>query len=562
MKKNKTLFLFITCFTIAGIANAQNQAQKDRLRADISYLANDALEGRLAGSEGEKKAADYILDQFHKAGLKPWHGTEKQPFDIIKLRLALDNSKLAMVEGERELPSFKLHKDFCILSQSKENDSVTAEAIYLGFGIEDDTLMQNDYKSMGDLRGKIFLIRNGHPESGTNPHSKLEIWDINRKIETAVKHGAVGIIFLDGGKNVTAPDCEMKRNTQPSSIPVFYFKHPDMPMHPGAKIKMYSSVLVMKNTANNLFGYRNNKKKNTVIICAHYDHLGYNELGGSLYKGNGAIHNGADDNASGVAAMMELARELKGKKYKKNNYLFIAFSAEELGLIGSKKFVSDNKLFDSSQTNYVINIDMLGRLDSTSKTLIINGVGTTPNWTSTLSKIVTDSNQIKIKTTESGVGASDHTSFYLENIPVLHFFSGQHSDYHKPSDDEEKINYQGMVLCLDVIEQFVAKNNKAGKLKFTKTKDAQGLKSPWKVSMGIMPDYAFSGTGVRIDGTTEGKPAAKAGLLKGDVIVSLCGYSTPDVEGYTEVLRKLENGQTCEVVIKRNGVEQKVKVEF
>lgn len=562
MKILSNLLSLTLVLTTSLSSFAQNRAEIDRLQADISYLANDALEGRLAGSEGEKKAAAYILGEFQKAGLKPYRGFEKQGFDIIKLRLALDNSKLSLVEGDMQMPSFKLHKDYCILGQSKENDSVTAEVIYVGFGIEDDTLGLNDYKNMGELKGKIFMIRNGNPESGKNPHSKYEIWDINRKISTAIQHGAVGIIFLSGGVNVPAPECEMKRNTVPCAVPVFYFKQPDIPTHKGSKIKMYSSVLVLKNTANNLFGFRDNHKKNTVIVCAHYDHLGYNELGGSLHKGNGAIHNGADDNASGVAAMLELARQMKGKKYKKNNYLFVAFSAEELGLVGSKQFVMNNNYFDSSRTNYVINIDMLGRLDSTHKTLIINGVGTAPNWKNNISKIKYDSSEIKIKTTESGVGASDHTSFYLENIPVLHFFSGQHSDYHKPSDDENKINYHGMVLSIDLIKQFVSLNNKSGKLAFTKTKDMQGLKSPWKVSLGIMPDYAFSGTGVRIDGTTDGKPAATAGLLKGDVIVSLCGYQTPDVETYTEVLRKLDKGQKCEVIVKRNGVETKFNVSL
>lgn len=548
--------------TTTVLLKAQNDKQTQRLRTDISYLADDALEGRLAGSKGEKMAAAYILSEFKKAGLKPYNGKEKQPFEIVKLRLALDKSKLCIVDQGFEAPSFKLHKEFCILAQSVENDSVVAEPFYIGYGIEADSLGQNDYKGMGNLQGKILMIRMGYPDLNSNPHSKLSMWDVNKKLQTAIKHGAVGVIFLHGGKGYPEPDCDMKRTTAPAKIPVFYFKGADIPHHEGTKFKMLSSVLVVKDTANNLFGYRDNHRKKTVVVCAHYDHLGRNELGGSTFKGNGVIHNGADDNASGVAAMMELARQFKGKKFKKNNYLFIAFSAEELGLVGSKKFVTDKKYFDSASINYVINIDMLGRLDSNNKTLIINGVGTSPNWKQNLNLVKTDTNKLKIKTTESGMGASDHTSFYLENIPVLHFFSGQHYDYHKPSDDENKINYTGMNLCLDVIKQVVVLNNKAGKLPFSKTKDAQNLGSPWKVSLGIMPDYAFDGTGVRVDGTTENKPASKAGVLRGDVILSLCGFPTPDMEAYMKVLTKLEKDQQCELVVKRGTEEKKLSVTF
>ena len=270
--------------------------------------------------------------------------------------------------------------------------------------------------------------------------------------------------------------------------------------------------------------------------------------------------------------MLELARTLKGKKYKKFNYLFIAFSGEEMGLLGSKYFVNHAPIFLSgkidstniqalslqpnpklAKVNYVLNIDMLGRLDSSKRILAMNGVGTSPQFPKTIKQLKLDTNRIKITTTESGNGPSDHASFYLENIPVVHFFTGQHEDYHKPSDDENKINYSGMVVSLNTIQQFVAINNKAKKLPFTKTKDQAAGRMKFKVSLGVMPDYTWSGKGMRIDGASEGKPAQKAGMQKGDIITKLGSYSINSIEDYMNALGKLEPNTTTQIEILRGN---------
>ncbi len=200
-------------------------------------------------------------------------------------------------------------------------------------------------------------------------------------------------------------------------IQVFDFKYNPNPHAAGGESRQ----------GRNVVGYLDNRAKTTVVIGAHYDHLGKGEFG-SRHAGEPAIHNGADDNASGVAALIYLAERLKTSKAKKNNYLFIAFSAEELGLIGSKAYVN-SATFDATSINYMLNMDMVGRLNE-ENVLAINGAGTSPVWKETLPKIT--AGNLKVKTTDSGIGPSDHTSFYLKDIPALHFFSGQHTDYHKP----------------------------------------------------------------------------------------------------------------------------------
>jgi len=216
----------------------------------------------------------------------------------------------------------------------------------------------------------------------------------------------------------------------------------------------------------NVIAYLDHGANNTVIIGGHYDHLGYGESG-SLHGGEKAIHNGADDNASGIAALFQLADFLKNNpRAKNNNYLFIAFSAEEKGLFGSKYFV-ENPTIDLTKVSYMLNMDMVGRLNE-NKILAINGVGTSPQWMPALNAI--QFGGIKIKTTESGIGPSDHTPFYLKEIPVLHFFTGQHKEYHKPGDDSHLVNYEGIYEVAGFMLQLMEKLDAPTKLGFTKTK--------------------------------------------------------------------------------------------
>lgn len=314
-----------------------------------------------------------------------------------------------------------------------------------------------------------------------------------------------------------------------------------------------------KRTGHNVIGFIDNKAASTVVLGAHYDHLGYGEDKNSLYTGTGKmVHNGADDNASGTATLIELGRWLKKSGNKKYNYILVAFSGEELGLFGSKFFI-EHSAVPINTINYMINMDMVGRLNDSTRTISVGGYGTSPEWGRL---IKTETDFFKIKIDSSGTGPSDHTSFYNKDIPVLFFFTGTHMDYHKPSDDADKINYNGMLHILTYIQNLLTQTNNTGKLAFTKTREVHVGRTSFKVSLGIMPDYTFSGPGVHVDGVTSGRAAEKAGILKGDVILQLGEHVTADVEGYMKALNKFDKGQSTNAKIKRGDKEMILPVVF
>ena len=308
-------------------------------------------------------------------------------------------------------------------------------------------------------------------------------------------------------------------------------------------------------TGRNVVAFLDKKSDKTIVIGAHFDHLGMGGQG-SLHRGDSAVHNGADDNASGTAALLALAKILKHDELK-SNVLFIAFSGEENGLWGSNYYVK-NPTIDLKTVNYMINMDMIGRLKE-DKSLAINGVGTSPSFPPVFDSINTDS--LKLVTSESGTGPSDHTSFYLQDLPVLHFFTGQHEDYHKPSDDSELINYEGLVKVVRYISRVVLALNAEEKLAFTKTKDSSD-NPRFTVSLGVVPDYMFDGKGMRIDGVSEDKPAKAAGLLKGDVVVQLGDSTVYDMMSYMRALSAFQKGDSAQIVIEREGQKVEAQVKF
>ncbi|RYF90280.1 MAG: M28 family peptidase, partial [Chitinophagaceae bacterium] len=303
-----------------------------------------------------------------------------------------------------------------------------------------------------------------------------------------------------------------------------------------------------KRTGHNVVGFIDNKASSTIILGAHYDHLGYGEDKNSLYADTiRSVHNGADDNASGTAALLELGKWLKKSKLKKYNYLLVAFSGEELGLFGSKHF-ADNLPVPASSINYMINMDMVGRLNDSTRSISIGGFGTSPHW----SKLIkTDKSHFKIKIDSSGSGPSDHTSFYRKDIPVLFFFTGTHSDYHKPSDDKEKINYKGIGEIVNYIKNILKVTNEMEKMPFTKTREVSMSTSSFKVTLGVMLDYTFAGPGIFVEGVTSGRPGEKAGLKAGDIITAVGEYSLKDVTDYMKALGKFEKGQATTLKLKR-----------
>ncbi len=307
----------------------------------------------------------------------------------------------------------------------------------------------------------------------------------------------------------------------------------------------------------NVVGYIDNGATNTVVVGAHFDHLGYGNSG-SLSPEDSLIHNGADDNASGVAGMLEIARQLKASEAKQNNYLFIAFSGEEFGLFGSKYYVA-NPTVPVEQMTYMINLDMIGRLNA-ENTLVVSGTGTSPAWEPTLDAFADAGFQLKRHA--SGLGASDHTSFYLQDVPALHFFTGQHKQYHKPSDDSPLINFSGIETIASFIVDLVEHVDTPEALAFTKTKDEQQTRTRFKVSLGVMPDYTYEGEGLRIDAVLDDRPAANAGLEGGDIVVSIGNMEIKDVYAYMKALGELEPGDTALVVALRGEERVEKEVKF
>jgi hypothetical protein len=309
----------------------------------------------------------------------------------------------------------------------------------------------------------------------------------------------------------------------------------------------------------NVVGFLDNGAENTIVIGAHYDHLGLGHDGNSLDANpHDKIHNGADDNASGTAGVIELARHYQANKMKeKTNFLFICFSGEELGLYGSKKYC-ESPTIDLKKVQAMINLDMIGRLKE-DKTLLVGGVGTAPELVDIVQGL---KDPLKVNVDSAGIGPSDHTSFYLKDIPVLFFFTGQHSDYHKPSDDIERVNWAGEQQVLDYVIRVTDRISGMPKLKFTPTKSKTSDTPAFKVTLGVMPDYVFDGTGLRLDGVTDDKPAAKAGLKTGDIIVQLGSFPINNIQDYMQALSKFKKGETTKVKVKRGQEEKEMEVTF
>jgi len=296
-----------------------------------------------------------------------------------------------------------------------------------------------------------------------------------------------------------------------------------------------------------------------IIIGAHYDHLGYGTFGSLYNRDTTSIHNGADDNASGTAGILELA-QFFNRQPTNRNLLFIAFSGEEMGLLGSRYFV-EQPTISLSNTLAMINMDMIGRL--TDNRLLIFGTGSAPVWERLIDKNNVDS--LLITNVPDGTGASDHTPFYNNGIPVLHYFTDTHSDYHRPSDDPNTINAEGEVQVLNHVKRMISTLDTLSLSELTYTESSgthNQNRSINGVTLGVTPDYSFKGSGMRITGVRNGGPADRAGLQKGDVITRLNGENSDDLYAYMEILKKLDEGQQTTVTVIRDGLEQTFELDL
>jgi len=564
MKLRFGLLIIPFLFAIVSVTKAQATMEFDstdvvlkHFKKHILYLADDKLRGRATGSKGERLAYEYIIKIFNEIGLEKIKDDTDflLPFDfyngmVLGMENNLDINNLAL----------KLGEDYYPVGQSV-NQSYNGKIIDVGFGIEATTdLNYNDYKKKkSNLKSKAALIDLSNPEP-ENPHSDYASYNgINYRIEKAIEKGAGAILFYNSNNFAKNPDKEYTLKVNRFDIPVVFltasgFRKISTQKLKKSVLKLSVQLDEINKTGHNVVGYIDNKADYTVVIGGHYDHLGYGGPG-SRYTGKTAIHNGADDNASGTAMVIELARWLKNSQLTNNNYMFVAFSGEEMGLYGSKSLVKYPG-FNKKSINYMLNYDMIGRLKDS--ILNVNGVGTSSNWD------VIDSLNIKgikkVVTTESGMGPSDHVSFYLQNIPAIHFFTGAHQDYHKPSDDEEFINYNGLRAIFDYTIELLSELNNAGKLDFKKTKDNNSAAAPkFTVTLGVMPDYVFSGKGMRIDGVSAGKTAAEAGIQSGDIVIKMGDFNVNDMMSYMEALSKFKKGDRTMVTIKR--LEETIQME-
>lgn len=543
--------ILIPLLLLVQFASAQKLKKADKeiiqyLQQQVGYLSSDELKGRRAGDPGEILASEFIAAKFKEIGLIPKgdNATFYQHFTI-------NDGKEISKDNELKLNGkiLKPGVDFFPLSNSP-SANFKAET--------SPSLNEKGQPWMIDLAESIL-------ENKNNPHFDVTNL-LNDKILKAKEKGASAVIFFNSSSLEDKIKFDSKDRSEPSTLPAAYINNSAQKTHlsdPSSSYQISANLSITPKIrkARNVIGYLDNKAPFTIVIGAHFDHLGYGEDGNSMIRtGDLGIHNGADDNASGTSAMIELAFLLKNSKAKQCNYLFIAFSAEELGLNGSKYFV-ENPTISLNEVKYMINMDMVGRMNDSSKTITVGGYGTSPSWKPMLDAVKKKDFSIRIDS--SGTGPSDHTSFYRKDIPVLFFFTGLHSDYHKPSDDADKINYVGMLKIIRFIQQMIEADKQEQKLVFTKTREQQTSTSArFSVSMGIMPDYSYAGSGVRVDGVSDNRPAKKAGILTGDIVKQLGEHKTSSVESYMQALSKFKKGDKTTTIVIRGDKEMIFEIVF
>lgn len=542
MKNIFLLLIFVSPSLLAQRLSKSDKAVIENLKTEVTYLASDQLEGRRTGTNGEKLAYEYLSQQFQKIGLAP-KGNDHSFIQSFEIN-----------EGKEILPSTHL-----II-----NDTALDEKDFFPFIFSSNNSVKADASPAFKEKGMPWFwdIKETLEENNNNPHFDLKDSIRNKAIAFAEKGASALIVYNSGNENANL-NFDEKSKTETIKIPVvFLYKNAERKYltdnSANLTINLKVDIADKSITGHNVIGYIDNSAQYTIIIGAHYDHLGHGEGEDLSAGGKGEIFNGADDNASGTAAVLELAKFLKDSKLKNNNYLFVCFSGEEEGLYGSKYFLQ-NPVVPLGQINYMINFDMVGRLNDTTHTLFIGGFGTSPSW----GKILPEKTKsLNVKFDSSGVGPSDHTSFYLKNIPVLFFFTGANKDYHKPTDDADKINFTGEYRVIEYVENILKETNKKEKLAFEKTKDPQMSTAHFTVTLGFMPDYTFSGSGVRADEIIDGKIAQKIGMMRGDVITTLGDFKVTDIYNYMDALSKFKKGDSTKLTVMRGNVQKNFDVVF
>jgi aminopeptidase YwaD len=562
----------------------------DELFQHISYLASDSLKGRLPGTDEDRLAALYIAGEFSKAGLQLMAEEGLQAFEVITDLETGATNYLRIGEMDAGLS-----EDFAPFpfTANKELSAKVAFAGY-GFDIDEQEVHWNDYAGI-DVSGKWVLVLRGSAEIDSTASVFHAYSNERDKAMLAGDKGAAGILFVSGpnfdpedkliglemreGKvgipaihisrktadlifssaGTSTEGMENKLNTarEPSSFGM------DVTVSAGAEVQPTTTTTY--NVIAYLKGSHPESMDKLIVIGAHYDHLGMGGMGSSSRKPDTtAVHNGADDNASGVAALIEIAEALSlGSGPPPNSYLFIAFGAEEMGLLGSKYYVN-HPVMPLDDIRVMINLDMVGRLRN--QQLQVGGVGTSKESEEIVTRLIPHDSLV-LSTTLEGFGASDHSSFYGKDIPVLFLTTGAHTDYHTPEDDVERINLGGLVTIAEYTRR-VAQH--IDSMDISLTFQEAGPKVPFqgrrggRITLGIMPDFTDNDDkdGMRVDFVTPGKPAYNGGMKKGDYIMAIEGQPVNGIDDYMYRLKNVNKGQIIVVKVKRDEQELDLLIQL
>ena len=582
------------------------EVTKGELEAWVKALSDDALEGRESGEPGCDKASEMIAAEFTRLGLRPMGdgGTYFQQFTIPRGMKVLRETALAVIATDGKETAFKLAEEFVPVDVSSAGD-VTAEIVFAGYGIRAPEFGYDDYADL-DVKGKVVVVFRHAPayevkDSAFSSKVALEKYAtfvakadlaaslgaaalvvVNDPASSTTKEkddlkppggGAAGklpvvqVIWRGAGKRLSdALDVGLVRRQQQIDAKVAPKSDPIMGIRLHVKCALEADVRHVRNIAGLLVPSKTavvtgegaaapaaSEPKETLVVGAHYDHVGRGKFGSLAAGSEGKIHNGADDNASGTSAMLEIAGTLVEHRSEiTRRVLFLAFSGEELGLLGSRRYV-ENPLVPLADTVAMLNLDMVGRLD---ERLYIGGTGTSPIWPDLLEGIAKDAFKTPIKMWPGGKAPSDHESFYGRDVPVLFFFTGLHGDYHRPSDDWNTLNFEGhakvarfaSLVALDVA-------TRKDRPPFTKC-DAGGFEVGPYIGVGIepKPDGAYV---AHIDDKGPGK---KAGVKEGDRLVAWNGAPITDANVWNDLLSKSKPSDKVELTVERKGKKIKLPV--
>ncbi len=546
-------------------------ASADRFHDDVSWLADDAREGRGIGSAGLDQARQWIADRFAALGVEPagadgWF----ESFDVPVAVAARPGTGVTLDGAAVSADAFRP-------ASFSASGEASGEVVAANYGITAPELGIDDYKGI-DAKGKIVAVRRFVPEGGAFADTKVErrYGDLRYKAFNAREHGAVGVIFvdyplsstsesplpalaldpIDAGGDVGIPAVTVKRG---AGAPLFAGNH-----HASIKVDLERQARLASNVIGVIHAGAADRLPGALVIGAHYDHLGHGGTG-SLAPDSHEIHNGADDNASGTAALLEVARELEGRRasLRRDVYL-IAFSGEEEGTLGSTFFTRHPTAgLKDADLVAMLNMDMVGRLRGNQVAVL--GGESAAEWKEIVPPVC-ERDGVLCALSGDGYGPSDHSPFYAAGVPVLHFFTGPHEDYHKPSDDADKINAAGgarVALLVSDLAAEIAGRPGRPTYKSAPAPAPQGDIRSYGASLGTIPDYAGDGRpGVLLAGVRAGSPAEQGGLRRGDLLVALSGTEIRDIHDFMYALQRAKPGEKATAVVIRDGQKVSLDVTF